>query len=161
MKILKPLLFAVAMALLPLSLSAADETVVLQLSNGQKVEFAFTDNPVIVTGPEQLVMRSAKGDVSYNYDAVQSITWSKTVSPTGISTVKADGATTVAFRMTDNGIEVTGLAKGETVSVYTVSGMQVAAVKSNGGTANVALPGGKGIYVIHTTSGISYKFIRK
>lgn len=149
------------MTLLPLSLSAADETVVLQLANGQKVEFAFTDNPVIVTGPGQLVMRSAKGEVSYDYDAVQSITWSKTVSPTGISAPKAGPAAAAAFRVTDSGIEVTGLAKGETVAVYTAGGVQVAAAKSNGGTATVTLPGGKGVYIVHTTSGISYKFIRK
>lgn len=148
---------------------AAEQGVVLRFTDGTLVGFAFKDKPAIgyttVDNVPTLTITSGGFKVQYDYSNVKSFYWSSDVSsvPTSISDVPANGAGNVSFRITDGGISVSGLASGESVAVYTVSGAKVASAVSptGSGEANITLPQGAGVYIVKASSGISYKFIRK
>lgn len=136
------------------------EGIVLLLRNGKTIGFALSEKPVITTGKE-LVVRTSLSELSYDYSEVQRIYWDK-VSITGINSAKADGKGAVVFRITGGGIEASGLARGERLHLYTTDGVLInSAENQSGGIAVLPLPEGKGAYIVRSSSGISYKFIRK
>lgn len=136
------------------------EGIVLLLRDGKTVGFALSAKPVITTGKE-LVVRTSLGELSYDYSEVQRVYWDK-VSVTGINSAKADVKGAVVFRITGGGIEASGLANGERLQLYTTDGVLIdSAENQSGGTAVLPLPEGKGAYIVRSSSGISYKFIRK
>lgn len=151
------LLLAVAMP------SLADEGVVVVLKNGNTVGFAFTEKPVIEPG-ESLVLRTPSGkQVSYDYANVRKVFWGGS-TVTAIDNAKSEATHHVQFRIMDNGIEVSGLARGERVTVYTVNGSLITSgtSPSDDGILTLYLPAGqRTVYIVRTSTGISYKFINR
>lgn len=136
------------------------EGIVLLLRNGKTVVFALSEKPVITTGKE-LVVKTTLSELSYDYNEVQCVYWDK-MRITGINSAKADGKSAVVFRVTDGGIEASGLARGERLQLYTADGALINSTESrSGGTAVLPLPEEKGVYIVRCSSGISYKFVRK
>lgn len=164
----KLILSLILLAAVPIA-RAADNGIVLRFTDGSKVGFSFKDKPAIgyktVDNVPTLTITSGGFNVQYDYSNVELFYWSADVStvPTAISDVPSNAAGNVSFHISDNGISVSGLAKGESVDVYTVNGAKVASAvsQSGGGDVNVTLPQGSGVYIVKAPSGISYKFIRK
>jgi hypothetical protein len=69
----------------------------------------------------------------------------------------------IVFNVIDNALVAKGLAKGERISVYMIDGNLVNSASSNadGGSAVINLPNHRNqIYIVRTSSGVSYKFIK-
>ncbi len=137
-----------------------EEGVLLQLKNGSTVGFAFSDKPTMLIG-SALEIRAKKTVVSYDYNEVKRVYWGE-VQPNGISSAKDNINSSVVFRINTNGLSVSGLTKGERVSVYDTTGRLVTTAIStqDNGTLDLSLKISNGIYIARTQSGISFKFTR-
>lgn len=137
-----------------------EEGVLLQLKNGSTVGFAFSDKPTMLIG-STLEIRANKTVVNYDYNEVKRVYWGE-VQPNGISSAKDDINSSVVFRINTNGLSVSGLTKGERVSVYDTTGRLVTTAIStqDNGTLDLSLKISNGIYIARTQSGISFKFTR-
>lgn len=137
-----------------------EEGVLLQLKNGSTVGFAFSDKPTMLIG-STLEIRANKTVVNYDYNEVKRVYWGE-VQPNGISSAKDNINSSVVFRINTNGLSVSGLTKGERVSVYDTTGRLVSTAIStqDNGTLDLSLKISNGIYIARTQSGISFKFTR-
>lgn len=136
----------------------AEDGVVLLLRNGNSVKFAFNEKPVMVTG-STLTMKTQSETVDYSYDEIKRSYFGEITS--SIDEVRGNCKSESLFRMTPTGMEVTGLQKGEKVSVYTVGGKMVYSAKFTGNQLNINLPSDRQIYVVKTDNGISFKINRQ
>ena len=137
-----------------------EEGVLLQLKNGSTVGFAFSDKPTMLIG-STLEIRANKTVVNYDYNEVKRVYWGE-VQPNGISSAKDNINSSVVFRINTNGLSVSGLTKGERVSVYDTTGRLVTTAIStqDNGTLDLSLKTSNSIYIARTQSGISFKFTR-
>ena len=137
-----------------------EEGVLLQLKNGSTVGFAFSDKPTMLIG-STLEIRANKTVVNYDYNEVKRVYWGE-VQPNGISSAKDNINSSVVFRINTNGLSVSGLTKGERVSIYDTTGRLVTTAIStqDNGTLDLSLKISNGIYIARTQSGISFKFTR-
>lgn len=160
MKLRKILLLAM-MAALPVA-GIADDGVLLVLNSGETVGFAFSEKPVIVTG-ENLLIKTAATEVTYPYSGVKHVEFGEVPTANAIDKVTGDKAGKVFFKLSDGGVDVSGLSNGELVSVYTVDGREVASAKAGSGSSVcISLPAGsRSVYVVRTSSGVSFKFVNK
>ena len=135
-----------------------EEGVLLQLKNGSTVGFAFSDKPTMLIG-STLEIRANKTVVNYDYNEVKRVYWGE-VQPNGISSAKDNINSSVVFRINTNGLSVSGLTKGERVSIYDTTGRLVttAILTKDNETLNLSLKTSNGIYIARTKSGISFKF---
>jgi hypothetical protein len=139
----------------------ADDGVILKLKNGSEVGFVFTSKPKIATGAELSITTADGTSVRYNYADVRSVTFGD-VTSTGIDDVAASPACDVVFRLLDGKVMVDGLPAGESVSVYSVSGQLLTSQKQTANGASLTLPlEGNGVLIIRTTTGVSYKVMKK
>lgn len=156
-------LLMLAFALMPL-VALASDGVLLQLKSGKTVGFAFDSKPIVVTG-NTLVLKSSDGNrVEYNYDEVQKLYWGNVSSSVGIDNVQTDVKNKAVFHLTHNGITVTGLQKGEHVTVYTMSGVQVGQTVSttNDGSTSISLAStNEKVLIVRTTGGANFKFVKR
>lgn len=137
----------------------AEDGVVLLLRNGNSVKFAFSETPVLVTG-ETLKMKTTTESVDYDYAEVVRSYFDDVTS--AVKGVKPAGKSDCLFRLTTSGMEVSGLASGEKVYVYSASGKQVCSAQAVDGQANIALPAGSHqVYIVKTNHGVAFKFTRK
>ena len=137
-----------------------EEGVLLQLKNGSTVGFAFSDKPTMLIG-STLEIRANKTVVNYDYNEVKRVYWGE-VQPNSISSTKDNINSDVVFRINANGLNVSGLANGERVSVYDTAGKLVTTAVStqDNGTLSLPLKQSGGIYIARTQSGVSFKFTR-
>ena len=135
-----------------------EEGVLLQLKNGSTVGFAFSDKPTMLIG-STLEIRANKTVVNYDYNEVKRVYWGE-VQPNGISSAKDNINSSVVFRINTNGLSVSGLTKGERVSIYDTTGRLITTAIStkDNETLNLSLKTSNGI--ARTQSGISFKFTR-
>ena len=152
--------FLFACALMMSLFVKAEEGVLLKLKSGAEVGFVFASQPKIATGTE-LVIKTADGtSVSYDYAEVSSISFGD-VSLTDISDVKGESSK-VVFRLHDGKLSVEGLKVGESVSAYNVSGKMLHQVKQSTNALPLQIPlTEKGVLIIRTSTGVSYKFVNK
>lgn len=137
-----------------------EEGVLLQLKNGSTVGFAFSDKPTMLIG-STLEIRANKTVVNYDYNEVKRVYWGE-VQPNGISSAKDNINSSVVFRINTNGLSVSGLTKGERVSIYDTTGRLITTAIStkDNETLNLSLKTSNGIYIARTQSGIFFKFTR-
>lgn len=162
---IKHVLCAFLLAGFSMTMSAADQGVLLLLKDGTSVGFAFSQKPKMLVGDDELQLLANDGDeIAYPYSEVEKAYFGD-VETTGIDNVNSDNsAKNLVFKSTADGIEVDGLKAGEKVSVYTVDGTQVssASAANDGGTVSLAIPyKSRTVYIVNTSRGISYKFIKK
>lgn len=151
------LLVLVFMANSSLLLAEGEQCVTLVLRNSTRVNFAFSQKPVIVTGHDNIEIFTADAKkISYALADVKRILTNEKISTGIASGTKQKG---VAFRITDNTVVATGLHAGELVCVYSMAGIMV--MRTNADTdGNLSLPLGsleKGSFVVRTERGICYK----
>lgn len=159
-KVYSPLvrLAFVLMLLLGTSMGArADEGVILKLKVGQEVAFAFSGKPCISTGEELGITMPDGTNVSYDYAEVSSIRFG-TYTITGIEETTSAEGVDVSFRIDGGVLSVSGLPRGESVSLYNLSGQRLASKKQTAtdSTLSISLPA-HGVLVIRTSTGVSYR----
>lgn len=158
---MKKLRYLILAAALMMTLGVmGEEGVLLQLKNGSIVGFAFSGKPTMVIGAT-LEIRATETTVSYDYNEVKRVYWGE-VQPNGISSAKDNINSSVVFRINTNGLSVSGLTKGERVSIYDTTGRLITTAIStkDNETLNLSLKTSNGIYIARTQSGISFKFTR-
>ncbi len=155
---------SVCLFLLALALpSFAEEGVVVVLTNGNTVGFAFSEKPVITTGENLLLSTRSGKQVSYDYSNVRKVFWGGDFA-TAIEKVKSKNSQLVKFKINGNNIEALGLPRGERVAVYTVNGSLVTSETSTSDNSIVTLHlpyNQHAVYIIRTSTGVSYKFINR
>lgn len=157
MRVTKFLFVLAALVLLPYTMHA-EEGVILLLKSGKSVGFAFQDKPAIFPG-STLVITSQKGaKVEYAYHDVQRFYWGDVSASSGITPVEKNK---VVFHLTDDGITVEGLTKGECVSIYTIDGKAVASATSSNGNTSLRWSSSAKVFIVRTSSGECFKFVRQ
>lgn len=137
----------------------AEEGVVLTLTDGTQVGFAFSARPKVAMGSE-LTLTADGNSVSYNYSEVKSMTFGE-VQLTDIKET-ATSTNPVNFKLQSDQLLVSGLPIGETVAVYNLSGQQLEVVRQTAEGAVLNLPlTQKGVLIVRTSTGVSYKVIVK
>lgn len=159
------ILCALILAGFSLTTSAADQGVLLLLTDGSSVGFTFSQKPKMIVGSDELQLLASTGDeIAYPYSRVKR-TYFGDITTTGINRVTAGKTTpSVLFKSTADGIEVEGLKAGERVTVYGIDGTTVASATAanDGGTVYLQIPfRSRAVYIVRTTGGISYKFLKK
>lgn len=149
------LLFSVLSFALSGVMVKAENGVILKLKDGTSVGFAFSAQPKIVMGRELTITDPTGSSVSYDYAKVQNYAWGD-VEMTAIGDAKSDKSCDVVFRHATGIVTVSGLSVGSVVSVHNLSGFLVSKMQSDGTELCVPLPG-KGLYVVSTSTGASYK----
>lgn len=158
---LKIFILALTLLMIPLMGSAADG-VRLLLKNGTTVDFAFADRPVVIAG-SMLTVRTNNLTVYYDYGEIQRIYFINDAVSSGIKGLNANVKSNITFCITEYGIDVYGLSKNVRVDIFTLNGTLVSSAKSESENGNVRLllPMGQNVYIVKTSSGVKYKFIRK
>lgn len=152
--------FLLAVALLVSVSVKAEEGVLLKLKSGTEVGFVFASQPKIFTGAE-LVIKTADGtSVSYDYAEVSNISFGE-VNLTDISDIK-DKSSKVVFRMLDGKLSVEGLNVNDCVTIYDVGGKTLHQIKQCTNALPLQIPlTEKGVLIIRTSTGVSYKLVNK
>lgn len=159
---MKKFFILLVFANLSLITAFADERVVVDLKNGNALSFDFTKKPVLTISNE-LKVSSLKGNtISMPYSDVRKVYWGNN-SATKIDGIQNNNSNSnVAFKISDDGIYISGLADGERVDVFTTSGVKVSTGVMNRANEiyRLYLPRSSSqVYVIRTSRGISFKFI--
>lgn len=136
----------------------ADEGVILSLKDGREIAFAFSAKPRLAIGEELRISATDGTCVSYNYADVRHVRYGE-IADAGIEKVEHTGSSSDAvFRFNDGQLQVFGLPAGESVSVYDLNGHHVAMQKqAKDGTVLCITLNSRGVLVIRTSNGISYK----
>lgn len=161
MKKLKYLIIVVMLAIAASAMAETQPGIILRLKDGSTVGFTLESKPKIITHSETLEIYTDKTEVSYRYQEVKSI-YSGNVDGGGIESPTIDKKADVLFTIIDNGVEVSGLDAGETVTAYTPDGRNVctACANTDNEILRMAMPS-SGVYIIRTSGGVSFKFITK
>ena len=131
-------------------------------NSGTETAFALADSPVITLADGQMTVTAGSQTITVAIADVADYKFvTKEDIPSAIDNVDAGSRTELS--LTGGRAYVSGLEPGARVSVYTVSGVQVAAVKASAdGTATVelgALKRGE-VYILRTPA-TSYKVLNK
>lgn len=150
-----------AVAVLMSTVAMAEDGVIVKLKNGSKVGFVFISKPKIMPGAE-LSISTADGTVlNYDYAEVRSVTFGD-VTSTGIDDVTVSPSCDVVFRLLDGRLAVEGLPAGENVSVYTIGGQLLATEKQSADGTVLSVPlDARGVLIVRTSTGVSYKVMNK
>lgn len=161
MKRLKYLIIVVMLAIATTAMAETHPGIILRLRDGSTVGFTLESKPKIITYNISLKIVTDKTTVSYSYSDIARI-YGGSVDGGGIESPTIDKRADVLFTIIDNGVEVSGLESGEIVTAYTPDGRSVCSAHANADseTLRMTMPS-SGVYIIHTSGGISFKFITK
>ena len=140
----------------------ADDGVVLLLTSGREVGFAFSSRPQVVPG-EELVIRCADGvEVSYAYGEVQRLSWGEVGTTTSVdSSIMGDAPKRVQFSVSPSELLIDGLPVGESVSLCRADGQLVSTHLQDAEGATLCIPlSYSGLYIVRTSTGVSYKVLK-
>lgn len=135
----------------------AEDGVILTLKSGEELGFVFSGRPTITVKDELLITMTDGTRVSYAFDAVRNVRFGA-IDPTGIG--ETSGSQDVVFRFSDGVLRVYGLPVGESVAVYSVNGQrQVSRSQESEGEVLTIPLSAKGVLVVRTSTGVSYKIM--
>lgn len=139
----------------------AEDGVIVKLKDGGEVGFVFSSKPNVAPG-EELTISTADGTVvSYDYAEVRSVSFGE-VTVTGVDDVETSPSCDVVFRLLDGRLTVEGLSAGASVSVYTVGGQLLTTEKQTADGAALSVPlDARGVLIVRTSTGVSYKVMKK
>lgn len=156
------LVVAVLLCMVSAINALADEGVILTLKSGQEVGFLFTRKPSIITSDTALAISTGDGqEVSYDYAEVRSIRLGAIIE-TGLDKTPAQEPTSVTFKVDDSMLNVYNLPVGVSVSIYTLNGHCLATQSQTTDGATMSIPlNDKGVLVVRTSNGISYRILNQ
>ncbi len=135
----------------------AVQYVTVEQKNGEKFSFLITDNPILSFKDGDLIV-NGNTETSYAIAGVRNFHFSD-YDQTGVVNQGSD--VLLLVRVDNNAICVEHVKAGSPVILYNSAGVPVVnAVADRTGTANLAYPGQKGVYVL-SVDGKSFKLIRK
>lgn len=149
-KSLTGLIAALAMLLLPASLKAASEQLlVLTQTNGSVTKFALTDNPVITYKGNDIIVTCGEKVLQTSMADVANVGLEKGET-TGIEAPIAVSEPQTTFSFGKVGFE--GLLSGERIMVYSIDGKVISTIKADAdGRAQVDLNNLQtGVYILRT-----------
>lgn len=154
--------FLLLVALVVSITAMADDGVIVKLKNGSEVGFVFSDKPRVTFGAELQIRTSDGVSVSYEYAEVRNVSYGD-VSSTGIEDVSSSTVCDVVFKLIEGKLLIEGLSAGESVGVYTVDGKVVTTGKQTGNNMSLTLPltAGRSVLVVRTSTGVSYKIMKR
>lgn len=160
---MKKFIIAIAAVLATATSASAFEylySVEVNKTDGTKVAYKFSQNPVVTVEGDDMKMTYDGGtqSVLYPFAEVVNLTFSKTEN-SGVDNVGVDG--TVSFAVTRDALEATGLAEGTAVTIYDTAGAMRAQGNADAdGSLTLPLGSlGQGVYVVKAGNN-SFKFIR-
>lgn len=132
-------------------------SVIVNKTDGSKVEYKFSENPVATIEGDNMKMTYEGGAVLYPFAEIVNLTFEKEES--GVSNV-ADSVG-ISFAVTKERLEASGLESGTTVSVYDASGQLVAGGTAGAdGTVTISIASlGSGVHVV-SAGRETFKFVR-
>lgn len=131
-------------------------SVIVNKTDGTKVEYQFADKPVATLEGDNMKMTCGGESVLYPFASIENLTFDKR---SGVDGVTVDG--NVAFGLTREALEASGLQEGTLVNIYDVSGaLRASGAAGVDGSVSVSLDGlGSGVYVVKAGNN-SFKFVR-
>lgn len=156
MKFIKILL--VALLLLPMTVKAANSTLVVELTNGQTANYLLQDKPILTMEGTRLNIKT--DDIQTYYERSQVKKFYFTDGSTGTKEMLKDA---LVYKQTDaDHLEISGLSQNDRIAIYNTSGVQVGSVSRDSDKAVVSLNGlQRGIYLVRIGKSQTIKFIRK
>jgi hypothetical protein len=143
------------------AVAMAEDGVIVKLKNGSEVGFVFSSKPNVAPGAELAITTSDGTKVSYDYADVRSVRFGE-VTSTGIDDVETSSSCDVVFHFLDGRLSVEGLPAGESVSVCTVGGQLLATEKQSADGTALSVPlDARGVLIVRTSTGVSYKVMNK
>lgn len=142
---------------------AGEQGVTFLFRNGTKASFAFSAKPCLAMTADGIsVTAEGESTATFLFSDVQRY-YFEDISLTSIKAVKDQSASSPVFRYANGTVTVQGMKPGERVSVATVSGALVSTAHADDqGTTQIDLSASpKGMYVIGTGSGVSYKIVKR
>ncbi len=142
---------------------AGEQGVTFLFRNGTKASFAFSAKPCLAMTADGIsVTAVGENTATFLFSDVQRY-YFEDISLSSIKAVKDQTASRPVFRYANGAVTVQGMKPGERVSVATVSGALISTANADAqGTAQVDLSASpKGMYVIGTASGVSYKIVKR
>ena len=142
--------------------SAVDytHTLIINKTDGTKVEYKFADVPVATLEGDDLKIEllTTSENVLYPIADIVNFTFEKELS--GVDNISSDEGRG-SFGITREALDVSGLASDTEISIYNAAGMLcVKAVCGDNGTVSVDISTlDKGVYVVNAGNNI-FKFIR-
>lgn len=157
-------LLSLLLWILPSLATTANQEVIAILQNGDSVSFSFCTRPIIVPG-ENVEIRTDSSAVFYSYKDVSRIF---VATPKPVDT-KIDNIETankhVVFKIISKTLLASGLSIGEKVSLYSMNGKLLKTAVCSTDSKSVLLPlydlAHNKVYIVQTSTDISFKFIYK
>lgn len=150
-------LFMVAL-LLPLSVLAAETTLIVELTTGQTASYVLQDKPVLTMEGTLLKITTETVQTDYERSLVKRFYF------TGDFTdVKEALKETLVYKQTDaDHLEISGLSQGDRITICDMAGRQCGSISRTGNTAVVSLSGQqRGVYLIRVGKSQTIKFVKK
>ena len=153
----RKLLFILAM-MLPLGILAKGSMLVVELTSGQTANYLLQDKPVMAMEGTMLNITTATLQASYERADIKRFYFVE--DPSGIQELSKDA---LSFRQKDaDHLEISGLPKGDRVTISDLSGRQRGTVSHSDGTAVVNLSGQpKGVYLVKVGKSQTIKIVKK
>ena len=138
----------------------AEGGVILSLKDGTEVAFAFSSKPRLAMGEELTITAPDGTNVVYAFADVRNVRFGEFTS-TGIDSAPGtENTPDITFRISGGQLHVFGLPQGESVSVYDLSGQRQTHQKQNADGTTITLPlSAKGVLVVRTSTGVSYRLM--
>lgn len=155
MKFIRILLAAL---LLPMSVMAANTTLVVELTNGVTASYLLQDKPVLTIEGSRLNIKTEAVQTDYERSMVKRFYFIGEL--TG---VKEASKNALVYRQTDTDhLEISGLAPNDRIAIYNTAGVQVGSASRDSDKAIVSLSGlQRGIYLVKIGNSQTIKFVRK
>lgn len=147
-----------AALLLPMSAMATNTALVVELADGQTINYLLLEKPVLTMDGTRLNIKSEVVETGYERNLVKRFYF--TGESTGVKEV-SKGA--LVYKQTDaDHLEISGLSQSERIAIYNTSGVQVGSISRDSDKAVVSLSGlQRGIYLVKIGKSQTIKFIRK
>ena len=144
--------------LLPLSVLAAETTLIVELTTGQTASYVLQDKPVLTMEGTLLKITTETVQTDYERSLVKRFYF------TGDFTdVKEALKETLVYKQTDaDHLEISGLSQGDRITICDMAGRQCGSISRTGNTAVVSLSGQqRGVYLIRVGKSQTIKFVKK
>lgn len=157
MKFIKILLVALLL-ILPMTVKAANSTLVVELTNGQTANYLLQDKPILTMEGTRLNIKTDDVQTYYERSQVKKLYF--TDGSTGTKEMLKDA---LVYKQTDaDHLEISGLSQNDRIAIYNTSGVQVGSVSRDSDKAVVSLNGlQRGVYLVRIGKSQTIKFIRK